>query len=96
MWCQEVLLSPGEESRVGNRQMLSRMLANFLMIGVWGQSGQLACLARLLASSLYWGLAAGQTDSLVVAAVKLAKVVQKGEVVVLLQLGLQTRPDQNK
>ena len=88
MWCQEVLLSPGEEARVGTKQMLSRMVANYLMIGVWGQGEQLAGLARLPASSLHWGPAAGQTDNLMVAAVKLAEVVQKGEVVVLLQLVL--------
>ena len=68
-----MLLSPGEEARVGNRQMLS------MMIGVFGQGGQLAGLARLTASSLHWGLAAGRTDSLVVAVVKLAEVVQEGE-----------------
>ena len=34
LWCQEVLLSPVEEARVGARQMLSRMVANNLMIGV--------------------------------------------------------------
>ena len=49
---------------------------------------QLAGLARLPASSLHWGSAAGQTDSLIVADVKLAEVVQKVKVVVLLQLGL--------
>ena len=37
---------------------------------------------------VHWGPAAGPTDSLVVAAVKLAEVVQKGEVVVLLKLRL--------
>ena len=41
-------------------------------------------LARLLASWLQWGLAAGWTDSLVVAAVKLVEVVTEGEVVGLL------------
>ena len=41
-------------------------------------------LARLLTSSLQWGLAAGRTDSLVVAAVKLVEVVKEGEVVGLL------------
>ena len=71
---------------MGTKQMLSLMVANYLMIGVWGQVGQLAGLARLPASSLHWGLAAGRTDSLVVAAVKLAQVVQK--VVVLLQVEL--------
>ena len=44
-------------------------------------------LARLLASSLQWGLAAGRTDSLVVAAVKLVEVVKEGEVVGLLKKG---------
>ena len=70
-----MLLSPGEEARVGTSQMLSRVVANNLMIGVLGQGGQLAGLARLPASSLHWGHAAGQTDSLVVAA---AEVVQEG------------------
>ena len=41
-------------------------------------------LARLHASSLQWGLAAAQTDSLVVAAEKLVEVVKEGEVVGLL------------
>ena len=63
-----MLLSPGEEARVGTRQMLSRMVANYLMIGVLAQGGQLADLARLPAYSLQWGLAAGLTDSLVVGA----------------------------
>ena len=49
-----MLLSPEEEARVrvGNKQMLSLMVANYLMIRVWGQVGQLAGLARLPASSL--------------------------------------------
>ena len=38
-------------------------------------------LARLLTSSLQWGLAASRTDSLVVAAVKLVEVLKEGEVV---------------
>ena len=71
-----MVLSPGEEARVGTRQMLVRMVANNMMMGVWGQGGQLACMARPPASSLHWGLAAGRTESLVVAAVKLAEVVQ--------------------
>ena len=29
-----MLLSTGEEARVGTRMMLSRMVANYLMIGV--------------------------------------------------------------
>ena len=66
---------------MGNRQMLS------MMIGVLGQGGQLAGLTRLPASSLHWGLAAGRTDSLVVAA-KLVEMEQEGEVVGLLQVGL--------
>ena len=36
-----------------SRQMLSMMVANYLMRGVWGQGGQLAGLARLPASSLH-------------------------------------------
>ena len=44
---------------MGTRQMLSMMVANYLMIGVWGQGGQLAGLARLPAFTLHWGLAAG-------------------------------------
>ena len=50
-----LLLSPGEDPRVGNRQMLSRMVANNLMIGVLAQGKKLASLARLLASSVHWG-----------------------------------------
>ena len=72
-------MSPGEETRVGTRLMLSRMVANYLMRWVWGQVGHLAGIARLPASSL----AAGRTDSLVAAA-KLTEVVQEGEVVGLL------------
>ena len=53
MWRHEVLLSPGEEARVGTRHMLVRMGANNLMMGVWGQGGQLAGLARLPTSSLH-------------------------------------------
>ena len=34
------VLSPGEEARVGTSQMLSRVGANNLMIGVLGQGGQ--------------------------------------------------------
>ena len=71
-------MSPGEETRVGTRLMLSRMVANYLMRWVWGQVGHLAGIARLPASSLHWCLAAGRTDSLVVAAAKLAEVVQEG------------------
>ena len=48
-----MVLSPGEEARVGTRQMLVRMGANNLMMGVWGQGGQLAGLARLPTSSLH-------------------------------------------
>ena len=66
-----MLLSPGEEARVGTRQVLSRMVANYLMIGVLGQGEQLADLAKLPAYSLHWGLAAGLTDSLVVGATPL-------------------------
>ena len=40
-----MLLSPGEEARVG------RMVANYLVIGVWGQGGQMTGLARIPASS---------------------------------------------
>ena len=83
-----MLLSPGEEARVGTRLMLSRMVATYLMIGVWGQGGQLTGLARLPAFSLHWGLAAGRTASLLVAAAKLAELVQEDEMVGLLQLGL--------
>ena len=83
-----MLLSPGEEARVGTRQMLSMMVAKYLLIGVRGQAGQLAGLARLAASSLHWGLTAGRTDSLVVAAAKLAEKELEGEVVGLLQVGL--------
>ena len=52
--CQEVLLSPREEAKVmvGNKQMLSLMVANYLMIGVLGQVGQLAGLDMLPASSM--------------------------------------------
>ena len=32
-------MSPGEETRVGTRLMLSRMVANNLMIGVWARVG---------------------------------------------------------
>ena len=48
-----------EEATVGTRQMLSMMVANYLMIGVWGQGGPLAGLTRLPTFSLHWGLAAG-------------------------------------
>ena len=75
-----MLLSSGEEARAGTRQMLSRMVANYLIIGFRGQGGQLVGLARLPASSLRWGLAADRTDSLVVAAEKLAEKEQEGEV----------------
>ena len=51
-----MLLSPGEEARVGTRQMLSMMVAKYLLIGVRGQAVQLAGLARLAASSLLAGL----------------------------------------
>ena len=44
---------------MGTRQMLSMMVANYLMIGVWGQGGPLAGLARLPTFSLHWGLADG-------------------------------------
>ena len=84
-----MLLSPGEEARVGTRLMLSRMVANYLMIGVWSKGRQLAGLGRLPTSSLHWGLAAGRTDSLFVAAAKLAEVVQEREVVGLLKAGLR-------
>ena len=68
---------------MGNRQMMS------MMIGVLVQGGQLAGLARLAASSLHWCLAAGRTDSLVVATVELVDVEQEGEVVgLLMQVGL--------
>ena len=82
-----MVLSPGEEARVGTRQMLVRMVANNMMMGVWGQGDQLACMARPPASSLHWGLAAGRTESLVVAA-KLVEKELEGEVVGLLQVGL--------
>ena len=42
LWCQEVLQSPGEEARVDTRQIMSRMVANNLMIQGVGQGGQLA------------------------------------------------------
>ena len=50
--------------------------------------GQLAGMARLPASSLHWGLAAGGTESRVVTAVKLEEILQEGEMVGLLQVRL--------
>ena len=41
----------GGQAWVGTRQMLVRMVANNLMMGVWGQGGQLAGMASLPASS---------------------------------------------
>ena len=88
--CQELLLSPGEEARLANRQLLSRLVANYLVIEVWGEGGQLAGLARLPTSPLHQGLAAGQPERLVVALDGLVEVVgvQEGEVVGLLEVGL--------
>ena len=48
-----MLLTPGEDARVATRLILSRMVANYLMIGVWGKDGQLAGMARFPASSLH-------------------------------------------
>ena len=45
------MLSPGEEPRVGNRQTLSRMMANYLIIGVLAKGQQLAGLA---ACNIFW------------------------------------------
>ena len=62
----------------GTRLMLSRMVANYLMIGVWSEGRQLVagpgslhppCTGVLLLAGLF------------VAAAKLAEVVQEGEVV---------------
>ena len=71
-----MLLRLREEARVGTRLMLSRKVANCLMIEVWGQGWQLAGLARVPASSLHWDLAAGRADSMVMAAAKLTEVVE--------------------
>ena len=46
-----MVLSPREEARVGTRQMLVRMVANNLMMWVWGQGGQLAGMVRFSTSS---------------------------------------------
>ena len=62
------------------------MVANYLVIKVWGEGGQLADLARLNISSLHWGLVAGWPDMLVMAAEGLVEVMQEGEVVGLLQV----------
>ena len=58
------------------------------MLEVLEKAGQLAGLARLLTSSLHWGLADGWPDSLVVAAEGLMKVVQESKLLGLLQVRL--------
>ena len=73
---------------MANKQLLSTVVANPLVLEVLGKTGQVAGLARLPTSSLDWGLAAGRPDSLVVAAEGLVKVVQEGTMVGLLQVGL--------
>ena len=83
-----MLQSPGEEARLANKQLLSRVMANHLVLEVLGTAGQLAGLARLPTSSLHKGLAAGRPDSLLVAAEGLVEMVQEGKMVGLLQVGL--------
>ena len=51
------MLSPGEEARVATslmmfRRMLSRMVANYLMIRLWGQGVQWVGMTRLSAFTL--------------------------------------------
>ena len=58
---------------MGTRQMLSQIMPN---IGVLGQGGRLA--------GLHWGLAAGRTESLMVAAAELVEMMQEDEMVLLL------------
>ena len=58
---------------------------------VWARLGSWQawpCSPPPAVQDLHWGLAAGWTDSLVVAAVKLVEVLQEGERVGLLQVGL--------
>ena len=59
-------MSPYEEVRLAKRQLLPRVVANYLVIWVMDNAKQLASLARLPTFSLHWGLAAGRPDRLVV------------------------------
>ena len=87
--CREVVLAPGRVATAANKQMLSRMLENYLVVEVW-RAEVLLGLARVPSSPLHQGLGAGEPPHLVVAADGLVEVVglHDGEVVGLLEVGL--------
>jgi len=87
--CREVVLAPGREATAANKQVLSRLLENYLVVEVWRASALLG-LARIPSSPLHQGLSAGEPPQLVVASEGLVEVVglQDGEVLGLLEVGL--------
>ena len=87
--CTEVLLVPGPAARTANKQLISRLLANYLVVEVW-QGQQLIGLARLPTAPLHSGLSNGEPDHVVEAMQGLVQVIgiKNGESVGQLMVGL--------
>ena len=87
--CSEVLLVPGQAAVIANKQLLSRLLANFLVVEVW-QDQQLVGLGKIPTAPLHKELTNGEPDQVVEALQGLIQVtgVTDGEVVGQLAVGL--------
>ena len=87
--CTEVLLVPGQAARTANKQLISRLLANYLVVEVW-QGQQLVGLAKVPTAPLHQGLSNGEPDQVVEAFQGLVQVigVKDGETVGQLVVGL--------
>lgn len=87
--CTEVLLVPGQAARTANKQLISRLLANYLVVEVW-QGQQLVGLAKIPTAPLHTGLGNGEPDHVVEAFQGLVQVVgvKDGETVGQLMVGL--------
>jgi len=87
--CTEVLLVPGYAARTANKQLLSRLLANYLVVEVW-QGQQLLGLSKIPTAPLHSGLGNGEPDKVVEAFQGSVQVigVKDGESVGQLMIGL--------
>ena len=87
--CTEVLLVPGHAARTANQQLISRLLANYLVVEVW-QGQQLLGLAKIPTAPLHSGLSSGEPDQVVEAFQGSVQVigVKDGESVGQLIVGL--------
>ena len=87
--CSEVLLVPGHGAMTANKQLISRLLANYLVVEVW-QGLQLLGLAKIPTAPLHKGLNNGEPDQVIEAIQGSVQVigVKDGESVGQLIVGL--------